>query len=128
MTMDLVLDRALGPGFHSASQKTRVMTEDWAHRNLYCCSCGAVLRAAKANQPVLDLECARCAQGFELKSMAGVLGRRVVDGAYGSMIRRLESASSPAFFFLSYCRTTFVVRDVIAVPPFALDTSSIMQR
>lgn len=53
--MDLHFNQNLPAGYHSGSQITRVITEDWMARNMLCPVCGAsVLGHYKANKPVAD--------------------------------------------------------------------------
>ena len=43
----------LAENYHSATQKARVLTEDWLERNMYCPICGApILTHFEANRPV----------------------------------------------------------------------------
>ena len=56
--MDIRMDVTLGDNYHSAQQKTRVITETWAAENMYCVMCGAPrLEHLQNNKPVADLCC-----------------------------------------------------------------------
>ena len=53
--MDLCFNQSLASGYHSGSQISRVLTEDWMERNMFCPVCGApVLGHYEANKPVAD--------------------------------------------------------------------------
>ena len=39
--MNLRFDTSLAVGYHSGSQISRVLTEDWMERNMFCPVCGA---------------------------------------------------------------------------------------
>jgi len=39
--MDLCFNQSLASGYHSGSQISRVLTEDWMERNMFCPVCGA---------------------------------------------------------------------------------------
>ena len=43
--MDLHFNQSLANGYHSGSQISRVLTEDWMERNMFCPVCGAAMRA-----------------------------------------------------------------------------------
>lgn len=59
--MDIRMDVTLGDNYHSARQKTRVITETWAAENMYCVMCGAPrLEHLQNNKPVADLCCPHC--------------------------------------------------------------------
>lgn len=67
--MDLHFNQSLAVGYHSGSQISRVLTEDWMARNMFCPVCGApVLGHYEANKPVADFFCDDCKSDFELKS------------------------------------------------------------
>ena len=67
--MDLHFNQSLANGYHSGSQISRVLTEDWMERNMFCPVCGApVLGHYGANKPVADFFCDDCKSDFELKS------------------------------------------------------------
>ena len=53
--MDLHFNQSLANGYHSGSQISRVLTEDWMEHNMFCPVCGApVLGHYQANKPVAD--------------------------------------------------------------------------
>lgn len=88
--MDLHFNQSLALGYRSGSQISRVLTEDWMERNMFCPVCGApVLGHYEANKPVADFFCDDCKSDFELKSKestTAVIGHKIADGAYGTMI------------------------------------------
>jgi type II restriction enzyme len=74
--------------------------------NSYCPNCGKdQISEYPNNQPVADFFCAFCNEDYELKSKNGNLGKKIVDGAYSSMIERITSDVNPNFFFLTYSNT-----------------------
>lgn len=70
----------------TGSQKIRLLTEAWVADHVFCPACGGVLVGFRVNLPVADFECDSCRQQYELKSKAGRFGRKVVDGAYDTMV------------------------------------------
>jgi type II restriction enzyme len=65
---------------------------------MYCPNCGNTLSSSVNNNPVGDFVCTMCTEEYELKSKANVFGRKMNDGAYGTMIQRLTSTTNPSFF------------------------------
>lgn len=115
--MNLNFDTKLADNFSSNSQKIRILTEDWVHRMAFCPNCGEkdILQYPN-NRPVADFFCSNCDEDYELKSKEGKLGKKIVDGAYSTMIERLNSNSNPNFFMLSYDKGSQAVRDFLCVP------------
>ena len=115
--MKLEFDLQQAEGYKSKSQIARVLTEDWVKQNAYCPNCGQdYLSEFANNRPVADFFCSACEEQFELKSKRGNSGKKIVDGAYGSMIERISSDKNPNFFFLSYETETQSVKDFLIIP------------
>lgn len=103
--MNLTLNYKIASNYRSNSQIAKVLTEDWVARNSYCPNCGTPhLTAFKNNQPVADFFCDTCSEEFELKSKKGVLSKTIVDGAYKTMIERINSENNPNLFYLTYTK------------------------
>ena len=116
--MELTLSTKIADIYSSSSQKIRVMTEHWVNHSVFCPNCGNVLSQFANNSPVADFYCRNCSEEYELKSKHGDVGKKIVDGAYSTMIERLISANNPNFFFLSYNRITFDIRNFLALPKY----------
>ena len=118
--MDLRFNQTLTSGYHSSSQISRVLTEDWLERNMFCPVCGApVLEHYKANMPVADFFCDNCKSDFELKSKeskTAKVGNKIVDGAYGTMIERITSLRNPNLFVMTYA--DWAVNNLLIIPMF----------
>jgi len=100
--MKLVFNKRIAQSYHSVSQKIRVMAEDWVNREIFCPACGRNIKHYENNRPVADFFCLDCKEEFELKSKKDSIGNKIVDGAYRTMIERLQSNNNPNFFFLNY--------------------------
>lgn len=116
MTFDF--NTSLIENYHSATQKARVLTEDWFNRNMYCPICGTpMLTHFEANRPVADFYCKYCQSEYELKSKekssAGI-GNTIVDGEYFTMINRITALNNPNFFFLTHYNNR--VRNLVLIP------------
>ena len=115
--------------FQSGSQKARVWTEGWVLREMYCPSCGAKrLTDFANNKPVADFFCSNCDEEFELKSKKSGFGRKVTDGAYATMMERLQSDSVPSLMLLRYNAETRLVRDLSVIPKQFFVTDLIERR
>jgi len=118
--MDLHFNQSLALGYHSGSQISRVLTEDWMARNMFCPVCGApVLGHYEANKPVADFFCDDCKSDFELKSKESkkaIIGHKIADGAYGTMIERITSLRNPHLFVMTYSNWT--VNNLLIIPSY----------
>ncbi len=116
--MELKLPVEVAEDYSSGSQRIRVMTEEWVNRSGFCPNCGSVLSQFGNNKPVADFYCGNCAEEYELKSKHGEVGRKIVDGAYATMIQRLKSDNNPNFFFLTYDKSTLEIRNFLTIPKY----------
>ncbi len=115
--MELNFDTAAMEGYHSAAQAARVLTEKWVTDNMFCPRCGRThISRFPNNRPVADFYCPDCGNEYELKSKGGALGHKVVDGAYGTMIKRMIGQETPDFFFMSYSKKSLRVTDFLLIP------------
>ena len=115
--MNLNLDKSCADGYISSSQIARVLTEGWVKKNSYCPSCGnEYLNSFKNNAPVADFICSSCKSEYELKSKKNSFTLKIVDGAYQTMIQRINSENNPHFFFLNYSLQTLVVHNFLVIP------------
>ena len=99
----------------SRSQIARVETERWVAANGYCLACESNrLLPTKPNTPARDFECENCGHPYELKAGAKPFGSRIVDGAYNTMMRRIEDGSAASFLLMRY-QPDWQVTDLLAV-------------
>lgn len=119
----------LSTNYKSNSQKTRIFTEPFVEENFYCPYCGANLIGCKNNDKVRDFDCSKCNENYELKSKQGKsLGKTVLDGAYGTMLERINNNSNPNFYFLNYDKDNFDVINFCAVPNYFFTPNIIIPR
>lgn len=115
--MKLNFDGSIADSYKSASQKARVLTEHWVNNSAYCPNCGhSDIKKYSNNQPVADFYCLNCQEEYELKSKQHSIGTKVVDGAYRTMLERLQSSNNPNFFFLNYDFITLSVLNFFVIP------------
>ena len=125
--MNLKFDESLAINYKSISQKIRVMSEFWLVENLFCHCCGNLnIKKIKNNSPVADIFCGNCEEIFELKSQKNNIGAKIVDGAYNTMIERINSNKNPQLFVMDYS-ADFFVKDLIFIPKFFF-TSDIIEK
>lgn len=126
--MNLRFDTELATHYHSKAQIIRVLSEAWVQDNGYCPYCGYDrLTDFANNQPVADFYCAHCAEQYELKSKKARLSHIINDGAYETMIARINSANNPSFFFLTYSQD-FYVNNFLLIPKHFFTPSIIIKR
>jgi len=115
--MNLKFNLSFSSGYTSNSQIARVLTESWVKHNAFCPSCGyEELNQFSNNSPVADFLCTTCKSEYELKSKKDSFVTRIVDGAYSTMIERINSENNPHFFFLNYSSKTLEVSNFLVIP------------
>jgi len=114
MNLNLTADIALN--YKSPSQKIRIISESWVDSQIYCPSCGNIIKKYENNKPVADFYCLECKEQFELKSKKNQIGSKIVDGAYQTTIDRLKSDSNPNLFLLNYSPQNLGVMNFFVIP------------
>lgn len=114
--MNLSFDLSLAKGYKNPSQIARRLTENWVYKNSYCPNCGEVqLSEFENNRPVADFFCSACTEEYELKSKKVMFSNKITDGAYSTMIERINSDNNPNFFFLTYSKN-WTVNNFLIIP------------
>jgi len=128
--MDLCFNISKAINYKNKSQIARVLTEDWVKTNSYCPNCGELhLREFENNKPVADFFCENCFEQFELKSKnANKVSNKIVDGAYSTMIDRINSDENPNFFFLTYNKSNWEVNNFLIIPKHYFTSEIIIKR
>lgn len=115
--MKLTFDTEIAISYKSASQKARVLTEHWVAASAFCPNCGhSGMDKYPNNQPVADFFCSHCSEDYELKSKQNSIGSKIVDGAYRTMMERLQSNENPNLFLLNYDTNNWAVLAFLVVP------------
>ena len=126
--MNLSFDLKIAESYKSNSQKARVLTENWVLNNSYCPKCGTIpLKDFENNKPVADFFCRVCSEEYELKSKAGNITNTIADGAFSTMIERLNSNNNPNFFFLTYSKS-WEVSNFLIIPKHFFTENIIIKR
>lgn len=115
--MTIYFNRALAHGYHSLPQQIRILTEAWMVENMYCPHCGCErLAHLKNNLPAADLTCPQCHNVYELKSSKRAIRRKIVNGAYDTLLHRVTSVSNPDLFVMTYSPEDWCVEDLWLIP------------
>jgi len=115
--MNLNFKTSLAKNYKSPSQIIRILTEDWVNNNAYCPNCGNItLSESRNNKPVSDFICPDCKEVYELKSKKDKFGKKIVNGAYSTMIERLLDNNNPNFFLLNYDSLNLKVLNLFVIP------------
>lgn len=114
--MKIFFDEKLAKNYHSPSQKIRILTESWVGDEIYCPNCGNDIGHYENNRPVADFFCSGCREEYELKSKKNSIGNKIVDGAYHTMIKRLQESNNPNFFLLNYNFKNLEVVNFFVIP------------
>jgi type II restriction enzyme len=126
--MNLNFNQSLAKNYTSESQKIRVLSEDWVAKQSYCPRCNAEPLVEFANnQPVADFYCGHCSEEYELKSKKAKLSHLINDGAYATMIERINSEDNPSFFFLTYS-PEYRVNNFLIIPKQFFKSDMIIKR
>lgn len=125
--MQLAMNSALAACYKSQSQCARVITEDWAARNLYCPACTSSKLSQSANNArAVDFSCEQCDAAFQLKGGRGWSERRI-DAGYDAMLSAVRSDRVPNLLVLQYS-PSWTVRNLLLVPSFFFTESAIEKR
>ncbi|MGD9966717.1 MAG: DpnI domain-containing protein [Hyphomonadaceae bacterium] len=115
--------------YEAQTHNARFWSEGWVSRQLYCLNCGAErLERLPNNTPVGDFVCQSCSEQYELKSKAGRLAKSVPDGAYQTMLQRLNSQENPSLILLGYDRDRRRVSNLAVIPKHFFIPSLIQKR
>lgn len=99
--MELTCDLDIAQEYKSSPQRARVISEHWFSRNGYClaCECNSLV-ASVPNTKAMDFSCGVCGHTYELKAFLKRPPKSLVDGAYASLIARINSNSAPTLCLL----------------------------
>ncbi|MGI6739787.1 MAG: DpnI domain-containing protein [Christensenellales bacterium] len=125
--MNLTLETNLAVSYKSNSQRVRVVSENWVKNNLYCPLCGNIrLYKFPNNAKQADFYCENCSAEYELKSTKNKFSDKILDGAYSSMIERIQSLNNPNFLFMIIAGN--IVNSLCFVPKYVFSPSIIEKR
>ena len=127
--MNLEMDYSLAAGYSSNRQISRLLTEDWAARNLFCLACSSSHLASETpNRPVRDFTCHECGTTYQLKSQEKRFGRTVTNSAYGPKVEAIKQGRAPHYVFLQYAKPDWKVTNLFVVPGHFITLAVIEER
>jgi len=127
--MELCFNIERARNYKSLSQIARILTEDWASRNLFCPSCKQPkLQTVSDNTKVIDFICNHCSETYQLKSQSRPLGDKVLDSAYRPMVDSIKRNRTPNLFLLHYNLQNYCAENLLIVPRYFLTLSCIEAR
>lgn len=127
--MNIQMSGEIAEQYSSNTQKIRVITEKWAGDNLFCPYCGnRYILKFENNRPVADFYCPSCKEEYELKSKSTFIGSKISDGAYDTMIERVNAINNPNFFFMHYNKNNLQVENLVMVPKHFFSAGIIEKR
>lgn len=99
--MQMACDLSVASQYKSATQRARVISENWFEHNSYCFACDEEsLVRSRPNSRANDFSCRSCGQRYELKSFQRRPRKSLVDGAYFSLIKQIDSRRAPTLCLL----------------------------
>jgi type II restriction enzyme len=126
--MDIYGDITLGLSYSSRTQQVRKISEAWIAANGYCLKCDSdTLAQTPPNTRSRDFVCKKCSHGYELKSKCGTFSTRVLDGAYGAMVKTIRDGNTPTFLLLEYSRS-WTISGLTAIHHSLISETSIEAR
>lgn len=99
--MALICDSSVASNYTSPSQRARVISECWFQSYSYCLACDAdsLIRSAP-NTIATDFKCPACGHSYELKTFRKRPSKSLIDGAYSSLISRINAGLPPTLCLL----------------------------
>lgn len=127
--MELYLDATLAQRYISKSQIARVLTEAWFHENMYCPACPSdYLERLQANTKVLDFQCPRCRETFQLKSKSDKFGSTVANSEYYTKVEKIKRGLSPNWALLQYDCMSFKINNLFIIPRHFMTLDAVQKR
>ncbi len=127
--MKLSMDESVAEDYKNASQITRVISENWFNREMYCPNCtSGNLEKLEDNTKVKDFTCPNCEEDFQLKASSRGFGNKVTSAAYEPQVKSIKKGESPNWVFLSYDKENYVVEDLMIVPSYFMTLDIIEAR
>lgn len=115
--------------YKSNSQIAKNLSEDWCAKEMYCPSClNENIDKHPNNKKVSDFVCGKCRSEYQLKCSCKKFGRKINDGAFGTMIDFINHDYAPNFFLMHYTKDDWNVKDMFLIPRFFISTSIIEKR
>ena len=126
--MQLNCDTSIASAYTSQSQRSRVLSEAWFAENGYCLACEAnKLTQSAPNTKATDFSCLVCGHRYELKTFLKRPPKSLPDGAYSSLMNRINSHSAPTLCLLER-NISWQIQSLVAIHSCFLTPWAVEQR
>lgn len=126
--MELNCDLSAAIGYTSPLQISRVLSEAWFRRNGFCLACECeVLEPTANNTRACDFVCRACCGSYELKAFRRKPAKRLIDGAYGALVSRLQRGAAPTLMLMERS-SGWVISGLTAIHPLFLTPDIVEKR
>lgn len=126
--MELNCDLSAAIGYTNPVQISRVLSEAWFRRNGFCLACECeVLEPTANNTKACDFVCRSCSGSYELKTFRRKPAKRLIDGAYGSLVSRLRCGAAPTLVLMERS-SGWSVSGLTAIHPLFLTPDVVEKR
>jgi type II restriction enzyme len=126
--MELNCDLSAAIGYTSPSQISRVLSEGWLQRNGFCLACECeTLEPTTNNTKACDFVCRVCNGSYELKTFRRKPTKRLIDGAYGALVARLQCGAAPTLILMERS-SKWVISGLTAIHPMFLTPDIVEKR
>ena len=127
--MNLSLNSTLASPYKSKSQIARILTEAWFKDNMYCPACPSnTLKPLPANTKVLDFQCPKCEETYQVKSKSGKFYNTIVNSEYQTKIEKIKKGLSPNWALLQYDAQVYEVTDLVIIPRHFMTLEAVKAR
>lgn len=126
--MELNCDLSAATGYTSSLQISRVLSEGWFRRNGFCLACDCeALEPTANNTKACDFVCGVCSGTYELKTFRRKPAKRLIDGAYGALVSRLQRGAAPTLMLLERS-PSWAISGLTAIHPLFLTPDIVEKR
>jgi type II restriction enzyme len=127
--MNLTLNTNLALPYKSRSQIARVLTESWFEDNMYCPACPSnSLDRLMANTKVLDFQCPKCEETYQVKSKSGKFYNTIANSEYHTKIEKIKKGLSPNWALVQYDPMEYKVTDLMIIPGHFMTLNAVQPR
>lgn len=126
--MELNCDLSAAIGYSSPAQISRVLSEAWFRRNGFCLACESeALDPTANNTRACDFVCRVCSGTYELKSFRRKPVKKLIDGAYETLVSRLQCGTAPTLILMER-NFDWSISELIAIHPLFLTPDIVEKR
>ena len=96
---------------------------------MYCPACPSnSLDRLTANTKVLDFQCPKCEETYQVKSKSGKFYNTIVNSEYQTKIEKIKKGQSPNWALLQYDPQAYEVTDLVIIPRHFMTLDAVQPR